>query len=90
MTDAFRAFLVRRPYGGRGHPFRHGRADEGEREQVLFLLVALAGWFETFPGVPARGWVLGALEREPGSATLVGATLTALDTSRAGRPRASH
>lgn len=89
VTDVFHAFLVRRPYGGRGHPFRHGRADEGERKQVLFLLVALAGWFETFAGVPARLWLLGALERELSSGTLVGATLTALDASPPETPQIS-
>lgn len=79
VPGRFRTFLVYRPYGGRGHPFRHGRADEGERDQVLFLMVALAGWLETFTGVPARSWLLGALERELSSGTFVGAMLTALD-----------
>jgi len=81
VSGAFYTFVVHRAYGGAGHPFRHGRADEGEREQVLFLILTLSGWLETFAGVPARGWLLGALERELSSGTLVGATLTALDAS---------
>lgn len=81
VPDSFREFLMRRAYGGRGDPFRHGRADEGEREQVLFLIVALAGWLETFAGVPARSWVLGALECEISSGTLAGTTLIALEAS---------
>ncbi|MDQ4072136.1 MAG: hypothetical protein M3088_04570 [Actinomycetota bacterium] len=79
ISGGFHTFLVHRSYGGRGHPFRHGRADEGEREQVLVLMVALAGWLETFAGIPARRWLMAALERDLGSRTLVGSGLTALD-----------
>lgn len=85
VPAVFHAFLVQRAYGGQGHPYRHGRADEGEREQVLLIIVALAGWLEIFAGVPARSWLLGALEREVSSGTLAGAALSALDTSAAGR-----
>jgi len=85
VPAVFHAFLVQRAYGGQGHPYRHGRAEEGEREQVLLIIVALAGWLEIFAGVPARGWLLGALEREISTGTLAGAALSALDTSATGK-----
>ena len=43
------------------------------------LLVALAGWLETFAAVPARAWLVDALECELDEGSLVGATLYALD-----------
>jgi hypothetical protein len=79
VPPVFREFLVHRAYGGRGDSFRHGRADEGEREQVVFLVFALAGWLELFAGAPARSWLLATLERELTSGNLVGEVLDVLE-----------
>ena len=44
LDEDYTAFVIRRVFGGIGNAFRHGRADSGERDQVLFAIVALAGW----------------------------------------------
>jgi hypothetical protein len=49
----FTLFLIRRVYGGTGHAFRHGRADSGERQQMLYGVVAVAGWADVTLGTSA-------------------------------------
>ncbi len=46
----FAGFLRGVAYGGEGHPYRHGFADDGWHVRALCLLVALIGWLE-FVGV---------------------------------------
>ena len=46
----FASFLRGVAYGGEGHPYRHGVADDGWHVRALCLLVALIGWLE-FVGV---------------------------------------
>ncbi len=48
IDDDYAVFVVRRVFGGTGNAFRHGRAVDGERDQVLFGVVALAGWVNYF------------------------------------------
>jgi hypothetical protein len=55
MSDKYTAFLVRRVFGGIGNAFRHGRADSGERDQVLFAVVAVAGWVDYFLELDSMG-----------------------------------
>jgi hypothetical protein len=55
MSDEYTAFLVRRVFGGIGNAFRHGRADSGERDQVLFAVVAVAGWVDYFLELNSMG-----------------------------------
>lgn len=46
----FAGFLRGVAYGGEGHPYRHGYADDRWQVRALCLLVALIGWLE-FVGV---------------------------------------
>lgn len=55
LGEEYTAFLVRRVFGGIGNPFRHGRADSGERDQVLFAIIALAGWVDYFLKLDSMG-----------------------------------
>jgi hypothetical protein len=42
----FRRYMSALAYGGTGHPFRHGMADDGWKLRGLFLLAAMLGWLE--------------------------------------------
>jgi hypothetical protein len=55
LDEDYTAFVIRRVFGGIGNAFRHGRADSGERDQVLFAIVALAGWVDRFLELNAMG-----------------------------------
>jgi hypothetical protein len=55
LDEDYAAFVIRRVFGGIGNAFRHGRADSGERDQVLFAVVALAGWVDLFLELNAMG-----------------------------------
>jgi hypothetical protein len=46
FSSHYTLFIVHRVYGGTGNRFRHGRADSGERRQMLYSVVALAGWLD--------------------------------------------
>lgn len=46
VDPKFGAFLRGVAYGGEGHPYRHGSADDRWRVRALCLLVALVGWLE--------------------------------------------
>lgn len=48
VDEHYTAFLVRRVFGGIGNSFRHGRANSGARDPVLFAVAALAGWVDFF------------------------------------------
>ena len=81
MSDDFTTFLVQRVFGGIGNAFRHGRADSGERDQVLFAIVALAGWVDYFLELNSMGVLadelLDRLDDAIERATQVEAQLTA-------------
>jgi hypothetical protein len=48
LDPAYRTFLCKLVFGGRGNRFRHGNALEGWRLEALLLLVALTTWLEHF------------------------------------------
>lgn len=49
----FATWMVRALYGTVGDPYRHGGAKNGHRQQALFAMVALAGWFQSFTTIKA-------------------------------------
>lgn len=61
VDKEYTAFVVRHVFGGIGNAFRHGRADSGERDQVLFAIVALAGWVDFFMNLSAMRVLAGQL-----------------------------
>lgn len=46
------AFLKELVYGGPGHPYRHGNAEDGWQERALLLVGAAAGWLAHFGEEP--------------------------------------
>lgn len=61
VDEDYTSFLIRRVFGGIGNAFRHGRADSGERDQVLFAIVAVAGWVDFFLELSAMEVLAGEL-----------------------------
>jgi len=45
-------FMLRVLFGTEGDPYRHGEGSGGERRQVLYGVVAIAFWLETYAGAP--------------------------------------
>jgi hypothetical protein len=64
LPPAFLQYVRALAYGGTGHPFRHGTADEGWRLRALFLLTALLGWLETVGLLDAQRAVRAAFFRQ--------------------------
>ena len=60
--DNYATFVCGRVFGDLGNPARHGEAVM-RRRQVLFAIVAIAGWLDAFMNVPARE-VLGQMLRD--------------------------
>jgi hypothetical protein len=60
----FGEFLIRRVYGGKGNPFRHGTARDGVPERSLCLAVAVIGWLDAFVSPGCRDLLRDALVRE--------------------------
>lgn len=68
VDEDYSAFVIRRVFGGTGNAFRHGRADSGERDQVLFAIVALAGWVDFFLELSAMDVLASELSDRLGAA----------------------
>lgn len=49
----FASFLRGAAYGGEGHPYRHGFAEDRWQVRALCLLVALIGWLEFVDAINA-------------------------------------
>ncbi len=74
VSPEYTAFVVRRVYGGQGNAFRHGRADSGERRQMLHCVVALVGWVDAFMGLSGMQVLAGLLDKRlPGAVDRGGA-----------------
>jgi hypothetical protein len=79
FSSDYTLFVIRRVYGGAGNRFRHGRADSGERQRMLYSVAALAGWLDAVnenvgvahPRCEARQAVAGGVERVAAAAELI-------------------
>jgi hypothetical protein len=63
LDEHFGLFLRGVAYGGQGHPYRHGSAEDGWRVRALCLLVGLIGWLELAGLVDAHEVIRGGFER---------------------------
>jgi hypothetical protein len=64
LDQEYRTFLHRRVFGTGGNAFRHGDADDGERQQALAAVVAVSGWVDAFMGLYARSVLVELMEDE--------------------------
>lgn len=53
LEPELQTLIVRELYGTAGNPYRHGGVTGEERRKVLFGIVALCGWLESFAEQPA-------------------------------------